>query len=156
MGKTRDLFRKVGDTKGLFHANICTIKDRKGKDMTEAKDIKKRWQKCTGELYSKGLKDTNKNDVITYLVSHILECEVKWALGSITVNKASGCDGFQLLFQILKHDAIKVLNSICHQIWKTHQWPRDWKQSVFIPILKMSAKECSPTVQLSLLHMLAR
>ena len=98
MGKTRDLFRKVGDTKGLFHANICTIKDRKGKDMTEAKDTKKRRQKCTGELYSKGLKDTNKNDVITYLVSHILECEVKWALGSITVNKASGCDGFQLSY----------------------------------------------------------
>ena len=127
MGKTRDLFRKVVDTKGLFHA-----KDRKGKDITEAKDTKKRWQKDTGELYKKGLKDIDKNDgVITYLVPHILECEVKWALGRIIMNKASGRDRFQLLLQILKDDAIKVLHSMYHQIWKTHQWPQDWKQFSF-------------------------
>ena len=122
-----------------------SIKDRKGRDLTEAEDIKKRWQEYT-ELYKKDLHDPDNHDgVITYLEPDIRECEVKWALGSITMNKASGGDGIPVkLFQILKDDAMKVLHSICQQIWKTHQWPQDWKMSVFIPIpKKVKAKECS-------------
>ena len=115
-------------------------------DLTEAEDIKKRWQEYTEELYKKDLHDPDNHDgVITHLEPDILECEVKWALGSITTNKASGGDGIPVeLFQILKDDAVKVLYSICQQIWKTQQWPQDWKRSVFIPIPKKgNAKECS-------------
>ena len=115
-------------------------------DLTEAEDIKKRWQEYTEELYKKDLHDPdNHHDMITHLEPNILEYEVKWALGSITTNKASGGDGIPVeLFQMLKDDAAKVLHSICQQIWKTHQWPQDWKRSVFIPIPKKgNAKECS-------------
>ena len=138
MGKTRDLFKKVRGTKGIFHAKMGTKKDRNGIDLTEAEDIKKRWQEYTEELYKKDLNDPdNHHDVITHLEPNILECEVKWALGSITMNKASGGDGIPVeLFQILEDDAVKVLLSICQQIWKTQQWPQDWKSSVFIPIPK--------------------
>ena len=114
--------------------------------LTEADDIKKRWQEYTEELHKKDLHDQDNHDgVITDLEPDILECEVKWALGSITMNKASGGDGIPLaLFQILKDDAVKVWHSICQQIWKTQQWPQDWKRSVFIPIPKKGhAKECS-------------
>ena len=123
-----------------------SIKDRNGMDLTEAEDIKKRWQEYTEELYKIDLHDPdNDNDVITHLEPDILECEVEWTLGSITMNKASGCDGIPVeLFQILKDDAVKVLHPICQQIWKIQQWPQDWKRSVFIPIPKKgSAKECS-------------
>ena len=133
------------DTKGAFHANMGTIKDRNDIDLTEAEDIKKRWQEYTEELYKKDLHDPdNHNGMITHLEPDILECEVKWALGSMTTNKASGGDGIPVeLFQILKDDAVKVLQS-CQQIWKTQQWPQDWKRSVFIPIPKKgNAKECS-------------
>ena len=115
-------------------------------DLTEAEDIKKRWQEYTEELYKKELHDPDYHDgVITHLEPDILECEVKWALGSITTNKASGGDGIPVdLFQILKDDTVKVPHSICQQIWKTQQWPQDWKRSVFIPIPeKGNAKECS-------------
>ena len=115
-------------------------------DLTEAKDIKKRWHKYTEELYKKDLHDPdNHNGVIAHLKPDLLECKVKWALGSITTNKASGGDGIPVeLFQILKDDAVKVLHSICQQIWKTQQWPQDWKRSVFTPIPKKgNAKECS-------------
>ena len=123
-----------------------SIKDRNGLDLTEAEDIKKRWQGYTEELYKKDLHDPdNHDDVITHLEPDILECEVKWALESITTNKASGGDGIPAeLFQILKDDAVKVLHSICQHIWKTQQWPQDWKRSVYIPISKRgNAKECS-------------
>ena len=121
MGKTRDLFKKIRDTKGTFHATMDTIKDRNCMDLTEAEDIKKRWQEYTEKLYKKDLNDPDNHDgVITHLESDILECEVKWALGSITTNKASGGDGIPAeLFQILKDDAVKVLHSVCQQIWKT-------------------------------------
>ena len=121
MGKTRDLFKKIRDTKGTFHAKMGTTKDRCGLGLTESEDIKKRWQEYTEELYKKDLHDPdNHNGVITRLEPDILECEVKWALGSITKNKASGGDGIPLeLFQILKDDAVKVLHSICKKIWKT-------------------------------------
>ena len=122
------------------------IKDRNGRDLTEAKDIRKRWQEYTEELYKKDLHNAdNHNGVITQLKPDILECKVKWALGSITMNKASGGDGISVeLFQILKDDAVKVLHSTCQQIWKTQQWPQDWKRSVFIPVPKKgNAKECS-------------
>ena len=127
MGKTRDLFKKIGDTKGTFHAKMGSIKDRNGMDLTEAEEIKKRWQEYTEELYKKGLQNPDNHDgVITHLEPDILECEVKWALGNITMNKASGCNGIPVeLFQILKDDAVKVLHSICQQIWKTQQWPQD-------------------------------
>ena len=121
MGKTRDLCKKLTDTKGIFHAKMGTIKDRNGMDLTEAEDIKKRWQEYTEELYKKDLHDPdNHNGVITYLEPDILECEVKWLLGSITMSKASGGDAIPVkLFQVLKDDAVKVLHSICQQIWKT-------------------------------------
>ena len=122
-----------------------TIKDRNSKDLTEVEEIKKRWQEYT-ELYEKGLNDPdNHNGVITHLEPDILECEVKWALGSITTNKVSGGDGIpDELFQTLKDEAVKLQHSICQQIWKTQQRPQDWKRSVFIPIPKKSnAKECS-------------
>ena len=124
MGKTRDLVKKIRDSKGTFHAKMGSIKDRTGMGLTEAEDIKKRWQKYT-ELYKKDLHNSDNHDgVITHLEPDVLECEVKWALGSITTNKASGGDGIPVeLFQILKDDAVKVLHSICQQIWKTQQWP---------------------------------
>ena len=138
MGKTRDLFRKIRDTKGTFHVKIGSIKDRNAITLTEGEDIKKRWQEYTEALYKKDLHDPdNHNGVITHLEPDILECEVKWALGSITKNKASGGDGIPVdLFQILKDDAVKVLHSICQQIWKTQQWPQDWKRSLSRPIPK--------------------
>ena len=145
MGKTIDLFKKIGDTKGIFHAKMGTIKDRNRMDLTEAEDIKKRWQEYT-ELYKKDVNDPdNHNGVITHLDPDTLECKVKWILGSITMNKASGGDGIPSeLFQILKDDAVKVLHSICQLIWKTQQWPQNWKRLVFIPIPKKgNAKECS-------------
>jgi hypothetical protein len=137
MGKTRDLSKKIRDTKRTFHAKIGSIKDRNGMDLTEAEDIK-RWQEYIEELYKKDLHDPDNHDgVITHLKPDILEGEVKWALESITTNKASGGDGIPVeLFQILEDDAVKVLHSTCQQIWKTHQWPQDWTRSVFIPIPK--------------------
>ena len=125
---------------------MTTIKDRNGMDLTEAEDIKKRWQEYTEELYKKDVHDPDNHDhVITHLEPYLLECEVKWALGSITTNKASGGDGIPVeLFHILKDDAVKMLHSIYQPIWKTQQWPQDWKRSVFIPIPKKgSAKKCS-------------
>ena len=123
MGKTGDLFKKIRDTTGNFHAKMGTIQDRNGMDLTEAEDIKRRWQEYT-ELYKKDLNDPDIHDgIITHLETDILECKVKWALGSITLNKASGGDGIPVeLFQILKDGAMKVLYSKCHQIWKTQQW----------------------------------
>ena len=125
MGKTRDLFRKIRDTRGNFHAKMSTIKDRNGIDLTEAENIK-RWQEYTEELYKKDLHDPDNHDgVITHLEPEILECEVKWALGSITMNKNSRGDGIQVeLFQILKDDAVKVPHSVCQQIWKTQHGHR--------------------------------
>ena len=125
---------------------MCLIKDRNGIDLTEAEDIKNRWKEYTEELYKKDLHEPDNHiDVITHLETDILECEVKWALGSITTSKASRGDGIPVeLFQILKDDAVKVLHSICQQIWKTQQWPQDWRRSVFIPIPKKgNPKECS-------------
>ena len=121
--KTRDLFKKIRETKETFHANMGSIKGRNGMNLTEAEDIKKRWQEYIEKLYKKHLNDPDNYDgVITHLEPDILECEVKWALGSITMNKASGGDGIPIeLFQILKDDAVKVLHSICQQIWKTQQ-----------------------------------
>ena len=131
-----------------------SIKDMNGMGLTEAEDIKKRWQDYTEELYKKDLHDPdNHNGVInhTHLGPDILECEVKWALGSIIMNKVSGGDGIEL-FQILKDDAVKVLHSKCQQIWKAQQWPQDWKRSVFIPIPKKgNAKECSNYCRIALI-----
>ena len=126
MGKTRDLFKKVRDTKGTFHAKMGSIKDRNGMDLTEAEDIK-RWQEYTEELYKKDLHDPyNRDGVIARLKPDIIQCKVKWAFGSVTMKKASRGDGIPVeLFQILKDDTVKVLRSICQQIWKTQQWPQD-------------------------------
>ena len=135
-----------------------TIKDRNSRDLTEAEDIKKRWQEYTEELYKKDLHDPDNHDgVITHLEPDILECELKWALGSITMDKASGGDGIPVeLFQILKDDAVKVLHSICPQIWKTQQRPQDWKRSGFITVQRRNAKNVQITAQLHSFHMLAR
>ena len=145
MGKTRDLFKKIRDTKGIFHARTGSINGRDGMDLTETENIRRRWQEYTKKLYKRDLHDPDDhNGVITHLEPDILECEVKYTLGSITTNKASGGDGISVQFQILKDDAVKVLHPICQQIWKTQQWPQDWKRSVFIPIPKKgNAKECS-------------
>ena len=125
MGKTRDLVKNTRDTRGTFHAKMGTIKDRNGMDLTEAEDIKKRWQEYTEERYKKDLHDPDNHDGVithTHLEPDILECEVKWALGSITVNNASGGDGIPVkLFQIMEDDAVKVLHALCQQIWKTQQ-----------------------------------
>ena len=150
----RDLFRKIRDTKGTFHGKMGLIKDRNVMDLTEAEDIKKRWQEYTEELYKKDfLNPDNHDDVISNLEPDILECEVKWALESITTNKASGGDGIPVeLFQILKDDAAKVLHTICQQIWKTQQWPQDWKRSVFIPIPKKgNTKDAQTVTQIALI-----
>ena len=127
MGKTTDLFKKITDTKGKFHSKMGTIKDRNGMDLTEGEDIQKKWQEYTQELYKKDFHDLDNHDgVISHLEPDILECEVKWALGSITTNKATGGDRIPVeLFQILKDNVVKVLHSIGHQIWKTQQWPQD-------------------------------
>jgi len=154
MGKTRDLFKKIRDTNGTFHAKRETIKDRNSMDLTEAEEIKKRWQDYT-ELYKKDLDDLDYHDgVITYLEPDILECEAERALGSITTNKASGGDGIPAeLFQILiKDDAVKVLHSVSQQIGKTQQWTQDWKRSVFIPV----SKNVQTTTQLHSFHTLAK
>ena len=158
MGKTRDLFKKIRDTKGTFHAKMSSIKDRNGMDLTEAEDIK-RWQEYIEELYKKDLHDQDNHDgMITDLEPDILECEVKWALESITMNKDSGGDGIPVeLFQILKDDAVKVLHSICQQIWKTQQWLHDWKKSVFIPIQRKAMPEnAQTTAQLHSSHTLVK
>ena len=127
MGKTSGLFKKIRDTKGIVHGKMGTIMDRNSRDLIEAEDIKKRWQEYIEELYKKGLKDPdNHNGMTIHLEPDILECEVKWALESITINKVSGGGGVSAdLFQILKDDAMKVLHSICQQIWVTQQWPQD-------------------------------
>ncbi|MES7479845.1 hypothetical protein U6K70_12200, partial [Cutibacterium acnes] len=148
MGKTKVLFKKIRDTKRIFYAKMGSIQDRYSIDLTEAEDIKKRWQEYTEELYKKDLYEPGSHDGViihTHLEPDILECEVKWALESITMNKANGGDGIPIkLFQILKDDAVKVLHSLCQQIWKTQQWPLHRKRSVFIPIPKKgNAKECS-------------
>ena len=148
MGKTRDLFKKMRDTKGTFHAKMGSIKDRNIMDLTEANDTKKKWQEYTEELYKKDHDPDNHSGVITHLEPDILECKVKWALESMTMHKASGGDRIPVhLFQILKDDAVNVLHSICQQICKTQQWPQDWKRSVFIPI---SERQCQR--MLKLLH----
>ena len=155
MGKTTDLFKMIRGTKGKFHANTGSIKDRNGTDLTESEDIKKRWQEYTEEPYKKDFHEPdNNNGVITHIDPDILECEVKWALGSITTNKASGGDGITVeLFQILKDDAVKVMHSICQQIWKTQQWPQDWKRSVFIQSQrKAMPKKVQATAQLHSSH----
>ena len=127
MGKTRDL-KKIRDTKGRFHAKLDTIKDRNGMDLTEAEDIKKRWKEDTEKLYKKDHDPDNCHCVIIHLQPDILECEVKWALESITINKVRGSDKIPVeLFQILEDDAVKVLHSIRQQIWKTQQWPQAQK-----------------------------
>ena len=146
MGKTRDLFKKIRDTKGTFHAKMGLIKDRNGRELKEAEDIKKRWQEYTEELYKKDLHDPDNHDgMIAHLEPDILECEVKWALESINTSKASGGNRTPVeLFQILKDDAVKVLHSIHQQIWKTQQWPQNWKRPAFISIPKKSnVKKCS-------------
>ena len=147
------------DTKGTFHAEMGSIKNKNDMDLTEAEDTKKRWQEYTEELFKKDLNDPNNCDsVMTHLELDILECKVKWALGSITMNKASGGDGIPVeLFQILKVDAMKVLHSICQQIWKTQQWPQHWKRSVFIPIQrKAMPKNAQTTTQLHASHILVK
>ena len=158
MGKTRDLFKKIRDTKGTFYAKMGLLKDRNGLDLTEAEDIKNRWNEYTEELYKKGVHDPdNHNGVITHLEPDILECEVKRALGSITTNKASGGNGIPVeLFQILEDDTVKVLHSICQQIWKSQQWPQERKRSVFIPILKAMPKNAQTTTQLHSSHTLVK
>ena len=159
MGKTRYHFKKIRDTKGTFHAKMGAIKDRSGMDLIEAEDIKKRWQEYTKELYKKDLHDPdNHNGVITHLEPDLLECKVKWLLGSITMNKASGGDGSPVeLFQTLKDDAVKELHSICQQIWKTQQWPQDWKKSVVIPIQRQAMpKNAQTTSQLHSSHTLVK
>ena len=144
MGKTRDL-KNMRDTKEMFHVKMSTIKDRNSKELTEAENIKKTWQEYTEELYKKYLNEPYKHDgVVTHLEPDILECKVKWALGNITKNKVSGGEGIPTkLFKILKANAVKVLHSICQQLWKIQQGPQDWKRSVFIPIPKKgNVKEC--------------
>ena len=130
MGKTRQLFKKIRDTKGTFHEKMGTTKDRNSMGLTEAEEIKKRWQEYIEELYKKGLNDLDNHDgVVTHLEPDILDCEVKWALGSTTLNKASGHDGIPAeIFKTLKDDAVTVVHSMCNQIWNTQQWPQDWKR----------------------------
>ena len=159
MVKTRDIFKKIRDTKGIFHAKMSSIMDRNGMDLTEAEDIKKRWQKYTEELYKKEFQDPDNHDgVITCLEPDILEGEVKWGLESITMNKASGGDGIPVdLIQILKDDAVKVLHSICQQTWKTQHWPQNWKRSIFIPIPKKAMpKNVQTATQLHSSHTLVK
>ena len=156
MEKTRDLFKKIKDTKGTFHAKMGTIKDKDSMDLTEAEDIEKRWQEYTEELYKKGLHDPDNHDgVITHLEPDVLERKVRWAIGNITTNKVSGGDGVPTkLFQILKDNAVKVLHSICQQIWKTQQWPQDWKgQFSFQSQRKAMPKNVQTTAKMHSFHM---
>ena len=149
MGKTRDFFKKIRATKGIYHAKMGTIKDRNSMDLIKVEDIRG-GSKNTQKNYTKKY----LNGVITHLEPDILECKVKWALGNITTNKASGGDGIPTeLFQILKDDAVEVLPSIGQQIWKTQQWPQDWKRSVFITIPKKgNAGECSNYCTIALIY----
>ena len=159
MGKTRDLFKKIRDTKGTFHAKMDAIKPEMGMDLTEAEDIKKRWREYREEQYKKDLNDPhNHNGVITHLEPDILECEVKWALGSITMKKASGGDGIPVeLFQILRGDAVKVLHSICQQIWKLSSGHRTGKVQFSFQYQKEAVpKNAQTTAQLHLSHMLVK
>ena len=159
MGKTREVLKKIRDTTGTLHAKMGTIKERNGMDLTETEDIEKRWQEYIVELHRKDLHHLdNLGRVITHLEPDFLECEVKWALGSITTNKASGGDGIPVeLFQILKENAVKVMQSIRQQIWKSQQGPQDWKRSVFIPIPKKdSAKECSNYLRIALISLTSK
>ena len=144
MGKTRDLFKKIRDTKGTFHSKMGRIKDRNGINLIEAEGIKKMWQEYIEELYKKDLHDPDNHDgVIIHLEPDILECEVKWAF-FITWRKLVELMEFQLAISILKDDVVKLLHSICQQIWKTQQWPQDWKKSIFIPIPKKGNAKKSP------------
>ena len=159
IGKTRDLFKKIRDTKGTIHAKMGSIKDRNGMDITEAEDIKKRWPEYTEELYKTDLHNQdNHDDMITHLEPDILECEVKWALESITMNKASGGDGIPVeLFQILKDDAVKVLHSICQQIWKTQHGHRTGKGQFSLQSQrKAMPKNAQTTAQLHSSHTLVK
>ena len=159
MEKTRDLFKKIRDTMGTFHAKMGSIKDRNGMDLTEAEDIKKWWQEYTEELYKKDLHEPcNHNGVLTHLEPDILESEVQWALGSITMNKASGGDGIPVeLFQILKADAVKVLHSICQQIWKLSSGHRIGKSPFsFQSQRKAMPKDAQTTTQLHSSHTLVK
>ena len=159
LGKTRDLFRKIRDTKGTFHAKMGSIKNRNGMDLTEAEDIKKRWQEYTEQLYKKDIHYPENHDgVITHLEQDILECEVKWALESITMNKASGDDGIPVeLFQMLKDDAVKVLHSICQQIGKLSSGHRTGKgQFSFQSQRKAMPKNAQTMTQLHSSHMLVK
>ena len=156
--KTRDLLKRIR-IKGTFHAKMGTIKDRNNMNLTEAEDIKKRWQEYTEELYKTYLHGSDKCDGgITHIEPDILECEVTWALASITANTASGGDGISVaLFQILKGDALKVFHSKCQRIWKIQQWPQDWKRSVFIPFPKKAMpKKVQTSAYLHSFHMLAK
>ena len=161
MGKTRDLFKKIRDKKGIFHAKMGSINNRNGMDLIEAEDIKKRWQEDTEELYKKDLHNPDNHEGMithTHLEPDILECEVRWALGSITMNKTSGGVGVPVeLFQVPKDDTVKALHSICQKIWKTQQWSQDWKRSVFVPIPKKgNAKECSNYCTIMLISHIAK
>ena len=159
MGKTRGFFKKIRDTKGTFHAKMGIINNRDAVDLTEAEEIKKRWQEYTEELYKKDLNDSdNHNDMIIHLEPEILDCEVKWALISITTNKASGGYGIPAeLFQILKDDVVKVLHSICWQIWKISSGHKTGKcQFSFQSQRKAMPKHVQTTIQLHSFHMLAR
>ena len=159
MEKTRNLFKKIRDTKGTFHAEMGTTKDRNGMDLTKAEDIKKRWQEYTEILYKKDLHNQDNHDgVITHLEPDILECKVKWALESITMNNASGGDGIPVeIFQTPNDDAVKDLHSTCQKIWKTQHWPQDWKRLVFIPVpRKAMPKNVQTTAQLHSSQMLAK
>ena len=156
---SRDLFKKIRDTKGTIYAKMGTIKDRNGRGLTEAEDIKKRWQEYTEELYKKDLHDPDNHDgVFTHLEPDILECKVKWALGSITMNKDSGGDGILVeLFQILKDDAVKLLHSVCQQVWKTQHGHRTGKnQFSFQSQRKAMPKNAQTIAQLHSSHMLAK
>ena len=159
MGETRDLFKEIRDTKGTFHAKMGSIKDRSGMDLTEAEDIKKRLQEYTEELYKKDLHEPGShNGLITHLEPDILECEVKWALGSITMDKANAGDGIPIeLFQILKDDAVKVLHSICQQIWELSSGHRTGKDQLsFQSQRKAMPKKVQTTAQLHSSHMLVK
>ena len=157
MGKTRNLFKKIRDTKGTFHAVMGTIKDRNGIDLREAEDIKKRWQEYA-ELYKKHLNDPdNYNGVITHLEPDIQQGKVKWVLGSITLNKTNGGDEIPAeLFQILKDDAVNVMHSTCQQIWKTQQWPQDWKSFSFQYQRRAMPQNVQTIIQLHSSHTLAK
>ena len=161
MGKTRDLFKKIRDTKGTFHAKMGSIKDRNGMDLTETEDIKKRWQEYTGKLYKKDLHDTDNHEGVithTHLEPDILECEVKWALGNIIIDKANGGDGIPVeLFQILKDDAVKVLHSMCHKFGKLSSGHRTGKgQFSFQSQRKAMPKNAQTTTQLHSSHTLVK